>query len=91
MVLLLIFVIFSVSASKNSFQSSSELLMLLLGRVMMRPFFHWHGNVENEPLKNKLDGTTRYNSITFSNIKKETFFLCANFYRSFSLIQLCRT
>ena len=33
---------------------------------MMRPFFHWHGNVENEPLKNKLDGITRYNSITFS-------------------------
>ena len=39
----------------------------------MRHFFHLHGNVQNELLKNKLDGITRYNSITFSNINKKRF------------------
>ena len=57
----------------------------------MRTLFHWHGNVENEPLKNKLDGITRYNSITFLNINKKLFSCVQTFiavFRSSSCAEL---
>ena len=57
----------------------------------MRTFFHWHGNVENEPLKNKLDRITRYNSITFSNINQKLFSCVQTFiavFRSSSCAEL---
>ena len=64
--------------------------MLLLGLSYDETSFHLHGNDRSKPLENKSDWITKKKSIAFSNIN-EFFLLCANFYCSFSLIQLCRT
>ena len=57
----------------------------------MRHFFHLHGHVQNEPLQNKLDGITRYNLITFSNINIKLFSCVQTFiavFRSSSCAEL---